>query len=176
MKTRLWMTVFVGVTVATMVGILLTSNPVSARILGEAKVRGYLRYTAEEATALAYSRCTTCHNAEKMLQYCSRCGPPFVVVAHTMKKFVELSNQAGEKVTPFSDAELVAITQVWNALVGNWEADWRRQDIVKLLGDDRALLDLAATDLENRPIEMALKGEIAPGSYKEIQSFGRVVQ
>jgi hypothetical protein len=176
MKMRLWMIGFVCLIAATTVGALLTSNPLGAHILREAKARGYLHYSAAEATTLAYNRCTTCHGAEKILQYCSRCGPPFVVVAHTMKKYVELNNLAGEKVKPFSDAELVAITQVWNALVGNWEEDWRRQDIEELLGDDRALLDLVASEPENRPIEMALKGGIAPGSYKEVQSFGRVGQ
>ncbi len=171
-----WLTGVVGLIGAALVGILLIPNPLNASVVSEAKARGYLRYTAEEATALAYSRCTTCHNAEKMLQYCSRCGPPFVVVVHAMRKYVELSNLAGQKVKPFTDAELVAIAQVWNALVGNWEGDWRRQDIEQLLGDDRALLELAATEVGNRPIETALSGDTAPGSYKEIQSFGRVTQ
>ncbi|MCP4041179.1 MAG: hypothetical protein GY731_04365, partial [Gammaproteobacteria bacterium] len=50
---------------------------------------------------------------------------------------------------------------------------WRKQDIRKLLQGDDALLRLAETSLEERPIEWALKDKTAPGSYKEIQSFGR---
>ena len=38
-----------------------------------------------------------------------------------------------KKVRPFSDAELTAIVQVWNALVGNWEGDWRQKDIKRML-------------------------------------------
>ncbi len=109
-----------------------------------------------------------------MLQYCSRCGPPFVVVAQTMKKDVELSNLNGETVEPFSDAELVAIVQVWNALVGNWEGEWRQQDIKRMLGGDLALIGLLETSRDERPIEVALRDKTAPGSYKEVQSFGRI--
>ncbi len=111
-----------------------------------------------------------------MLQYCSRCGPPFVVVAHAMKKYVELSNLNGTMVKPFSDAELAAIVQVWNALIGNWEGEWRQQDIKRMLGSDRALIRLLETSRDERPIEMALRNKTAPGSYKEIQSFGRTTQ
>jgi hypothetical protein len=161
------------VTVA-MIGLLLVPNPLGSRVLAAAKAQGYLAYTGEEATALAYGRCTTCHGAERMLQYCSRCGPPFVVVAQAMKKYVELSNLDGETVKPFSDAELTAIVQVWNALVGNWEGDWRRQDIKRMLGGDPALISLLETSPDERPIEVALRDKTAPGSYKEQQSFGRI--
>ncbi len=173
---RLWVMGLPLFLIAVIAGLFLVPNTVGTQMLALAKAKGLLAYTPEEATELAYSRCTTCHGADKVLQYCSRCGPPFVVVAHSMKKFVELANLKIEIVKPFSDAELIAITQVWNALVGNWEGDWRQQDIKKLLRGDEALIGLAETPLEERPIEWALKDKTAPGSYKEIQSFGRVTQ
>ncbi len=163
-------------TFVVITGLLLTPKSWEARILAEAKAQGYLSYTPEEATTLAYERCAACHGVEKILQYCSRCGPPFIVVAHTMKKYVELANLKNEAVKPFSDAELAAIIQVWNALVGNWEGDWRQQDIKKLLRNDQALIGLAELSLKDRPIELALREKTAPGSYKEVQSFGRVAQ
>ncbi len=172
MEKRYWLIgLFLAVT--ALVATLLIPNPVGRQVLAEAKAKGYLSYSPEEATELAYRRCTTCHGAEKILQYCSRCGPPFVVVGHSMRKYIELSNLDSEKVKNFSNAELVAIVQVWNALVGNWESDWRQKDIVRLLQNDEVLIRLAKTPVEERPIEMALKNSSAPGSYKEIQSFGK---
>lgn len=149
------------------VGAVTIPNPLGAQILAKAKYRGYLAYTPDEAVTLAYSRCTTCHPAEKMLKYCARCGPPFVVVSQSMKKYTELMILKGGNFKPFSDAEAVAITQVWNALVGNWEPDWGTKDIKKLLQNDQALIRLAETPVEKRPIEMALKNKQAPGSHKE---------
>jgi hypothetical protein len=174
MGKRFWLTVpLLFVTVAVL-GLFLVPNPLGGSVLAAAKAHGYLAYTLEEATTLAYERCTKCHGAERMLQYCSRCGPPFVVVAQAMKKYVELSNLDGDTVKPFSDAELTAIVQVWNALVGNWEGEWRQQDIKRMLGGDRSLIRLLETAPDERPIEMALRDKTAPGSYKEIQSFGRI--
>ena len=149
------------------IGAVAIPNPLGAQILAEAKYRGYLPYTPDEAVTLAYSRCTTCHPAEKMLKYCSRCGPPFIVVVHSMKKYTELMNQKGGNFKPFSDAEAVTITQVWNGLVGNWEPDWGSKDVHKLLQGDQPLIRLAETPIENRPIERALKNKQAPGSHKE---------
>ena len=157
---------FIFVIVAAVSAVVIP-NPLSAQILTEAKYRGYLPYTADEAVTLAYKRCTTCHPADKMLKYCSRCGPPFIVVAQSMKKYTELMNEKGGNFKPFSDAETVAITQVWNGLVGNWEPDWGTKDIKKLLQGDQALIRLAETPVEQRPIETALKNKQAPGSHKE---------
>lgn len=166
MKTYQWIAgLFLLVIVAA--GAVIIPNPLGAQILAEAKYRGYLAYTPDEAVTLAYNRCTTCHPAEKMLKYCSRCGPPFVVVSHSMKKYTELMIKKGGEFRPFSDAEAVAITQVWNGLVGNWEPDWGTKDINKLLQGDQALIRLAETPIEQRPIEMALKNKHAPGSHKE---------
>lgn len=167
MKIYRWIAgLFIFVIVAA-TGAVLIPNPLGAQILAEAKYRGYLAYTPDEAVTLAYNRCTTCHPAEKMLKYCSRCGPPFVVVSHSMKKYTELMIQKGGAFRPFSDAEVVAITQVWNGLVGNWEPDWGTKDINKLLQGDQALIRLAETPIEKRPIETALKNKQAPGSHKE---------
>ena len=154
--------------IAAAVGVLVIPNPVGGKILDEAKYRGYVDYTPDEAVTMAYTRCTTCHDAEKMLKYCATCGPPFIIVSQSMKKYVEILNGQGGDFRPFSDAETVAITQAWNAMVGNWEADWRQKDIARMLQGDVALIQLAKTPLEQRPIEMALKGKRAPGAYKEI--------
>ena len=172
MKKRFFLFgLFLAVTVIA--GVLLIPNPLGRSALAEAKSMGYLPYSPEEATALAYRRCTACHGAEKILQYCSRCGPPFVVVSHSMRKYIELSNLDSKKIKKFSDAELIAITQVWNALIGNWESDWRQKDIKRLLQNDYALIRFVETPLEDRPIEAALMNKTAPGSYKEIQNFGK---
>lgn len=165
MKKTLWLAALS--LVAAAIGVLAIPNPLGAEMLAEAKYRGYLAYTADEAVTIAYGRCTTCHNAEKMLRYCSRCGPPFIVVSHSMKKYVELLQAKNDQIKPLSDAELVAITQAWNGLIGNWEPDWGLKDIRKLLQGDVALTRLAETPLEGRPIEMALRGRSAPGAHKE---------
>lgn len=168
MKKIFWIIGFPLFVTALVIGVLVVPNPLGNQVLAEAKYRGYIAYTPDEAVTLAYSRCVTCHDEEKMVKYCARCGPPFIVVAHSMKKYVELLNRDSEIFKPFSDAELVAITQVWNGLVGNWEPNWGLKDITKLLQGDYALINLAKTPVEERPIEMALKGKSAPGAYKEI--------
>ena len=167
MKKHAWVVGLFIFVIAAAIGAVAIPNPVGAQILAEAKYRGYIPYTPDEAVTLAYSRFTTCHPAEKMLKYCSRCGPPFVVVSQSMKKYTELMIQKGGNFKPFSDAETVAITQVWNGLVGNWEPDWGAKDIKKLLQGDQALIRLAETPIEQRPIEMAMKNKQAPGSHKE---------
>ena len=148
---------------------LVIPNPLGERALQGLKLRGYLSYTPDEALELAYDRCTTCHSGEKILKYCSRCGPPFIVVVHYMKKYIELEEAKDVGVRRLTDAEAVAITQVWNAIVGNWEGDWRNQDLVKLLADDEALVELLEVPVRARPIESALEGKSAPGSYRKEQ-------
>ncbi len=147
---------------------LLVPNSLGRAFIKEAKALGYIAYTPEEAIALAYERCSTCHSEEKMLKYCSRCGPPFIVVVHFMKKYTEITNAGnrGLKLQQFSDAEVVAIAQAWNALIGNWESDWPKDDLQKLLNKDQALIDLLSTPVEQRPIEAALEDKRAPGSYR----------
>ena len=165
-KYKLAAGLLILVTVAAISAVAIP-NPLSKQILAEAKYRGYFAYTTDEAVTLAYTRCTTCHNAEKMLKYCSRCGPPFIVVTHSMKKYTELMNQKGGQFKLFSDAEAIAITQAWNGMVGNWEPDWDARDVKKLLQGDQALIRLAETPLKERPIEWNLRNKQAPGSHKE---------
>lgn len=167
MNKRLWIAGFFVAVIALAMGALVLPGPLQEKALAEAKYRGYLAYSPDEAVTIAYRRCSTCHDAEKMLRYCTRCGPPFIVVVHSMKKYVELTNQNNETFRPFSDAELVAIAQVWNALVGNWESGWGNKNLTKLLQGDTALIRLLETPVEQRPIETALKDRRAQGAYKE---------
>ena len=160
-----------GVIVALVaVAVLLIPNSLKSQVLSEAKYRGYLDYTPNEAVTLAYTRCTGCHEIEKTLKFCATCGPPFVITIHSMKKYIEVMNERGADYRQFSDSELVAITQVWNALVGNWEHGSRQKDLIKMLQGEVALIKLVKTPKEERPIEAALKGKKAPGTYREIYS------
>jgi hypothetical protein len=170
MNKRLWATALFLIVIAAAVGVVVVPNPLGEKILDEARYRGYVAYTPDEAVTLAYTRCSSCHSIDKTLKFCATCGPPFIIVSHSMKKYIEVMNKNGADYKQFSDAELVAIVQVWNALVGNWEYDWRQKDIVKMLQGDVALIELAKTPLEQRPIEMVLKGKTAPGAYREIYS------
>lgn len=167
MSQKKWLLLGILALLAAIAVLLLLPNPLRASVLAEAKYRGYLAYTTEEAVSMAYGRCVGCHSAEKMLKYCARCGPPFIVVTHTMKKYVELSKPKRSDLRQFSDAELVAITQVWNALVGNWEAGWGEKNLKKLLQGDQALISLLEKPTADRPIENALQGRRAPGAYLE---------
>lgn len=164
MSRKLVVGTVLGMLLLALAGALLVPNPLQAKLLAEAKYRGWVAYTPEDAVTLAYSRCAGCHTSEKMLKYCARCGPPFIVVTHTMRKYVELANQKQQALRPFSDAELVAITQAWNALVGNWEAGWGEKNLKKLLQGDTALVGLLQKPLAERPIEFALKDRRAPGA------------
>lgn len=148
--------------------VVLIPNPMGGKIIKEAKAMGYVAYTPEEATELAYQRCSGCHTEEKILKYCTRCGPPFIVVSHNMRRYIELSNaqQPELNLKQFTNAELVAITEVWNALIGNWESDWPNKDLRKLLDNDTALIQLLDTPVTDRHIETALEGKSAPGAYQ----------
>jgi hypothetical protein len=151
-----------------MVAVVAIPNPLGGQILAEAKYRGYIDYTSDEAVTLAYTRCSSCHEIEKTLKFCATCGPPFIITVHSMKKYIEVMNKNGADYKQLSDSELVAIAQVWNALVGNWEHDFRQKDLIKMLQGDVALIKLVKTPKEERPIEVALKGKKAPGTYREI--------
>lgn len=155
----------VGMAVLT----LVVPNPLGSRIISEAKAKGYISYSADEALELAYTKCSNCHTEEKMLKYCSRCGPPFIVVTHFMRKYIDIAQSQGIEIEQFTDSEIVAIAQAWNALIGNWESDWPQKDIKKLLEGDQALIRLLETPIEDRPIEAELKDKAAPGAY---QRFG----
>lgn len=139
------------------------------KIVSSLKAKGCIEFTPDEAVTLAYSKCGTCHNIDKITKYCFRCGPPFIVVVHNMKKLTALERQkpGREGLPDFTDAESVAIAQVWNALIGNWEEGWRKEDMEKLLKGDEALIKLLHTPQTSRKIELALYRKSIPGTHKE---------
>ena len=149
---------------------LLWTGGFKDRALMFVKSKGYMEYTPAEAQEIAYTKCKQCHPIDKVAKYCMRCGPPFIIVLHNMKKLISIEkNKPGMQwISNMSDAEAVAITQVWNALVGNWEDHWREEDLVKLLEGDKTLLSLLNTPVNERDIETALKGKTAEGTYKEV--------
>lgn len=130
---------------------------------------GYLEFTPDEAVTLAYAKCGTCHSIDKITKYCFRCGPPFVVVVHNMKTFISLEKgKPGKEGLPvITDAEGVAIAQVWNALMGNWEEGWRKEDLKRLMKGDDSLIELLDTPPSQRKIEQALYKKSIPGTHKE---------
>ncbi len=140
------------------------------RALDKAKSLGYIEYPPKEAEQLAVVRCSQCHSLDKVTKYCFRCGPPLIVVVHNMKAFVTLWQKKfpEQQVPALTDAEAVAIAQVWSALIGNWEDGWNKNDLIKLLENDKALLKLLDTPIKVRKIEAALAGKSAPGTYKEV--------
>lgn len=138
--------------------------------LEKLKADGYMAYTPAEAQVLAYTKCGQCHDTDRIAKYCMRCGPPLIVVVHNMKALIRVEREKGRHgMESYTDAQAVAIAQVWNALVGNWEDTWRKQDLVKLLEGDEALIKLLETPVKQRAIEVALTGKTASGAYKEAQ-------
>lgn len=138
--------------------VLNFENPARSYILSEAKAMGYIEYTPMEARNLANKICTQCHTDERIKIYCPRCGPPFVAVVPHMQTFIDNYKTAKPdlKFTNITEYQAVAIVQVWNALVGNWERDFREQDILKLIGQYDKLKALYKTPVEKRKIEYAL--------------------
>jgi len=136
------------------------------RIAGSLKSAGYLEYTPDEALEIAYGKCSGCHNTAKITNYCFRCGPPFIVVVHNMRTLIALEKgkPGKEWLKNLTDSEAVAIVQVWDALIGNWEEGWRKEDLVKMLQGDQALIDLLNIPPSERKIEAALFGRKVPGA------------
>ncbi|MBI3752691.1 MAG: hypothetical protein HY266_01435 [Deltaproteobacteria bacterium] len=128
------------------------------------RAEGYLEYSAQGAVELAHRKCAQCHGIDKTAKYCMRCGPPFIVVVHNMRTLIAKSKDRYGGIEDIKDGEAAAITQVWNALVGNWEDTWRKEDLQKLLENDNALIKLLNTPVKERKIEMALKGKTAAGA------------
>src|SRR3989337_2852203 len=128
------------------------------------KAEGYLNYTVAEAVELAHKKCVQCHSIDKTAKYCMRCGPPFVVVVHNMRTLILQLKEKKAGLKEIRNGEAAAITQVWNALVGNWENSWREEDLLKLLEKDEPLIKLMNTPVQKRKIETALKGKSAGGS------------
>lgn len=150
---------------------LLIIGGIKEKGLAYLKSSGYLEYTPFEAQELAYTKCRQCHPIDKVTKYCMRCGPPFIVVTHNMKKLISIEKQkAGTQwIDSMTDAEANAITEVWNAIVGNWEDTWRKEDLKKLLENDSAMIKLLDTPVKWRKIETALKGKTAEGVHETMK-------
>jgi hypothetical protein len=140
------------------VGVVFIPNPIGAALANEAKANGYMPYAPMEAYELAHRICTQCHSDERIKMYCPRCGPPFVAVVPHMQKFIEnyKMTKPNLRYMTITEPQAVAIVQVWNALVGNWEKDFREQDMLKLIGHYDRLVALYKTPVEKRPIEWFL--------------------
>lgn len=136
--------------------------------VGLLKAGGYIQYNVAEAVELAHRKCAQCHSIDKTAKYCMRCGPPFIVVVHNMRTLISKDRDKYRDIENIRNGEAAAITQVWNALVGNWEDTWRKEDLTKLLENDTPLLKLMNTPVKEREIEVALKGKSAAGSDKSI--------
>lgn len=160
----------IAITIVVSVLVIAVSTWFSlGRIKAILKEKGYIEYTPDEAVSLAYAKCGRCHNIDKVTKYCFRCGPPFIVVVHNMKKLISLEREKPgmEGLPTISDAESIAITQVWNSLIGNWEEGWRKDDIRRLIKGDEALIKLLDTPPSDRKLERALAGKSIPGVHKE---------
>jgi len=133
-------------------------NPVGSYIVSEAKANGFIEYDSLEAHAMAMKICTQCHTTERIKLYCPRCGPPFVAVIPHMQTFIQnyQKNKPDLEYINVTQYQAVAIVQVWNALVGNWESDFREQDMIKMIGNYDKLIKLYKTPVSERKIEMAL--------------------
>lgn len=141
-------------------GAVALPNPLKDYVVREAKAAGYVEYEPMEAYKMANTICTQCHTNERIKMYCPRCGPPFVAVVPHMQAFIDnyKVTKPDLEITNITEAQAVAIVQVWNALVGNWESDFREQDILKLIGGYRQLAALYKTPVAERRIESALAG------------------
>ncbi len=142
----------------TLVAIFFVPNPIGSFMISEAKANGYLEYSPEEAVTLARKICTQCHSDERIKLYCPRCGPPFVAVVPHMQVFIKNFKASKPNIhfENITEHQAVAIVQVWNALVGNWEKDFREKDVLKLIGHFDKLAALLKTPVEDRRIEYAL--------------------
>ena len=158
MKRPLILLIGILAVAGVVAGVLLTENKLGSYLLSEAKANGYLEYSPEEAHTLAKNICTQCHSEERIKLYCPRCGPPFVAVVPHMQTFIDNYKKVKPNVEfkNITEPQAVAIVQVWNALVGNWEADFREQDILKLIGHFDQLAALYLTPVKDRKIEYAL--------------------
>lgn len=168
MKKRILIPALILVTVSLSTGVL-TWGGYGDKIIGEIKARGLMEYTAEESIEMAVKKCTQCHTIDNVKNYCDRCGPPFIVVIHSMRKYAIPAwkqKYPDSKISEITDSQAVAITQVWNATIGNWEKGWNKKDLEKLLEGDQPLLVLLNTPSEERRIERAISKEVMSPSEK----------
>jgi hypothetical protein len=158
LNKKVFSTVLVVFVAAFMVVAVAMPNPARDRVLDIVKAKGYLDYTPIEAYKLARRICTQCHTDERIKMYCPRCGPPFVAVVPHMQIFIQnyKTSRPDLVLENISEVQAVAIVQVWNALVGNWEKDFRERDIERLIGRYPSLVALYKTPVDKRPIESAL--------------------
>lgn len=165
--------IFTGILLTPIIGVALViavPNSLGRKITDEIKARGYMEYSPDDAKRLAMQICTQCHDTERIAKYCHRCGPPFIAVIPHMKRFIAeyKTREPFKELSDVTDYQASAIIQTWNALVGNWEADFRKEDLLKLIGNNNILIDLANTPIEKRKIEYALRtrGDKITGAYE----------
>ena len=165
--------ILAGIVFVILIGVTLViavPNSISKKITDKIKARGYMEYSPDDAKALALEKCTQCHDTERILKYCHRCGPPFIAVVPHMRKFLKdyREREPHKKFSDITDYQASAIAQTWNALVGNWEGDFRKDDLLKLIGNNKVLIDLYNTPIEKRKIEYALRksGTKVKGTYQ----------
>ncbi len=170
-KTKGFLIVALGF-ISLLVLLIVTPNSLGNRVKEEARARGYLEYTPMQAKKLAESRCSQCHDLIRIAKYCPRCGPPFIVVIthmrRLMKQFHDLHPE--KKIIGLTKPQQIAVIQAWNAMVGNWEADFRREDLVTMIGKRYYhLLPLLDTPVKERKIEYGLMhaGVHLKGTYVE---------
>ena len=153
-----------------------TKGGYAERIIDEIKARGIMEYTAAEAVEMAINKCTQCHTLDNIKKYCDRCGPPFIVVVHQMKKYAIpqwRQKYPKSRISDITDFQAATIVQVWNSSIGNWEKGWRKEDLEKLLEGDQPLLRLLNTPAEDRKIERALsKEEMSPAEKYQREMMG----
>ena len=181
-KTIIFISVFVVIVVGFTL-VIAVPNSVGKKITDEIKARGYMEYSPNDAKALAMEKCTQCHDTERILKYCHRCGPPFIAVVPHMRKFLEeyKAREPHKKFFDITDYQASAVVQTWNALVGNWEGDFRKDDLLKLIGNNKILIDLSNIPIEKRKIEYALltkggkiKGTYEPGNLGKESGLGHL--
>ncbi len=150
--------IVIGLFILFSLGVFFIPNPLARYAIAEAKANGYMQYTPAEAYTLAMQTCTQCHTDERIKKYCQRCGPPFIAVVPHMQSFIDnyRVSKPNLKVHNITESQAVAIVQVWNAIIGNWEKDFREQDIYKLVGNYPHLKALYKIPVKDRPIESAL--------------------
>jgi hypothetical protein len=149
-----------GILCLIAIAIVAIPNRLGNHIVSEAKANGIIEYKPVEAYVMAKRICTQCHTDERIKKYCDRCGPPFIAVVPHMQTFIENYKVAkpGLQIENITEHQGATIVQVWNAIIGNWEKDFRKDDILKLIGPYEELKALYATPVEKRPIEAALMG------------------
>lgn len=72
-----------------------------------------------------------------------------------MKRWMDQFQKQGLKkeIKRLTKPQEIAIVQAWNAMVGNWEPDFRREDLVAVLGGgNEHLLALIDTPLKKGPL------------------------